>query len=160
MYPITPINPPRRAMVDSSLGGFDVPKDSWVFQHWGSMGMREDLWQDPETFRPERFLEEAKAHGDTAMTAAALKQPNNLSIFAFGKRSCPGYRLGRVSAFMQGAMFFQLFNWKITEDSDMSRHNRLITFPKKLKVRIQYRHPLPLDVLLAKPPHLGGAWLH
>merc|ERR1712080_484290 len=97
--------------------------------------MREDLWQDPETFRPERFLEEAKAAGDTAMTAAALKQPNSLSVFSFGKRSCPGYRLGRVSAFVQSAMMVQLYDWKHTGSaggSDLRPQPRLFTFPMKL----------------------------
>ena len=56
MFPITPINPPRRATLDTSLGGYDVPKDSWVFQHWGAMGERDDIWGDAGTFRPERFL--------------------------------------------------------------------------------------------------------
>lgn len=37
------------------------------------MGMRDDLWKDPETFRPERFLEEAKVHGDAAMTVRDSK---------------------------------------------------------------------------------------
>merc|ERR1712032_1006999 len=39
-YPITPINPPRRAMVDTKLAGYDIPKDTWIFQHWGSMFRR------------------------------------------------------------------------------------------------------------------------
>jgi len=61
--PITPINPPRRAIVDTKLAGYDIPQDTWIFQHWGSMHKRSDMWKDPEEFRPERFLEEAAEDG-------------------------------------------------------------------------------------------------
>ena len=44
------------------------------------------------------------------------------------------YRLGRVSAFLQGATLLQLYDWKMASDADLSRHTRLITFPKKLRV--------------------------
>jgi len=157
MYPLTPINPPRRAVVTTTLGGYDVPEDTWVFQHWGAMGVREDLWKDPQVFRPERFLEEAKEMGDMAMGTAAPRVPCNLSVFAFGKRSCPGYRLGRVSAFVQSAMMVQLFDWEL-RDSDLSRMPRLIVFPKSFKAKATYRHKHPIDTLLAKQADNSGAW--
>jgi len=159
LYPLTPINPPRRAMVNSELGGYDVPNKSWVFQHWGAMHVRQDLWgADAHEFRPERFLNEAKEQGEQAMNTSAPNMPLNFGVFSFGKRSCPGYRLGRVSAFVQGAMLIQLYDWKLTEDSDMSRQTRLITFPKKLMCIPTYRHKIPLDDLLAKPADHAGAW--
>jgi len=158
MYPLTPINPPRRAIIDSQLGGFEVPQDTWVFQHWGAMGAREDLWGDSGTFRPQRFLEEAKDMGDMAMNTAAPAVPCNLSVFAFGKRSCPGYRLGRVSAFVQSAMMIQLFDWKICDDSDLAPLPRLIVFPKNFKAVPTYRHKLPIEQLLSKEPDCKGAW--
>merc|ERR1719454_1442695 len=131
MYPLTPINPPRRAIVSTQLAGYDVPEDTWVFQHWGAMGTREDLWKDPHVFRPERFLEEAKEMGEMAMGTAPPRTPCSLSVFAFGKRSCPGYRLGRVSAFVQSAIMVQLFDWKLTEDADLRPEPRLIVFPTR-----------------------------
>jgi len=158
MCPLTPINPPRRAIIDSELAGFDVPVDTWVFQHWGAMGVRGDLWKDPDTFRPERFLEEAKEMGDMAMGTAAPKIPCNLSVFAFGKRSCPGYRLGRVSAFVQSAMMVQLFDWKLCEDSDLTPMARLIVFPKKFKAVATYRHKMSIEQLIAKKADCAGAW--
>jgi len=158
-YPITPINPPRRAVTNSQLADYDVPVDTWVFQHWGAMGLRKDLWgEDAEVFRPQRFLEEAKEIGDMAMNTAAPRVPCALSPFAFGKRSCPGYRLGRVSAFVQSAMMVQLYDWKLCEDSDLSKLPRLIVFPKKFKAIATYRHPIQIDELLAKAPDCTGAW--
>jgi len=162
MCPLTPINPPRRAVVDSQLGGYDAPKDTWVFQHWGAMGEKEELWKDAECFRPERFLAEgeSKEMGDVAMNTAAPKDSSgcNLNVFAFGKRSCPGYRLGRVSAFVQSAMMVQLFDWKLCEDSDLTPLPRLIVFPKNFKAVVKYRHKLPIDELLAKAPDHKDAW--
>merc|ERR1712039_174691 len=125
--PITPINPPRRAIVDTQLAGYDIPKDTWIFQHWGSMLKRPDLWKDPEEFRPERFLEEDEEYGTYAFKGPTSGRKDvkgkplasKYVAFAYGQRSCPGYRLGRVTVFLQSAMMIQCFNWKRTEDSDL-----------------------------------------
>merc|ERR1712137_215481 len=164
--PITPINPPRRAIVDTQLAGYDIPKDTWIFQHWGSMLKRPDLWKDPDEFRPERFLEEDEEHGTYAFKGptSGKKDESGKPVaskfvaFAYGQRSCPGYRLGRVSVFLQSAMMIQCFNWERTEDSDLSPHTRLITFPKKLKCMAKYRLKKPLDELLKTPCQPGGGW--
>lgn len=164
--PITPINPPRRAIVDTKLAGYDIPKDTWIFQHWGSMFKREDLWKDPEEFRPERWFEEDKLHGEVAFRSPTMPpkddEGKNLAskfvAFSFGQRSCPGYRLGRVSVFLQSAMMIQCFDWERTQDSDLTAHTRLITFPKKLKCIPKYRLKKPLEELLKVPCQPGGGW--
>lgn len=161
-YPITPINPPRRAIVDTQLAGYDIPKDTWIFQHWGSMFKRPDLWKDPEVFRPERFMEggEDKEIGDAAFKqpTATRKDPCKYVAFSYGQRSCPGYRLGRVSVFLQSAMMIQCFDWEMTSDSDVTPHTRLITFPLKLKSKATYRLKKPMEELLKIPCQPGGGW--
>jgi len=166
MTPITPINPPRRAMENTQLAGYDIPKDTWIFQHWGSMFKRPDLWKDPDEFRPERFLEENKEDGDYSFRTptnpkkdeAGKPLASKFVAFAYGSRSCPGYRLGRVSVFLQSAMMIQCFNWQRTDDSDLSPHTRLITFPKKLKCTVQYRLKKSLDELMKTQCQPGGGW--
>lgn len=161
-YPITPINPPRRAIVDTELGGYDIPKDTWIFQHWGSMFKRPDLWKDPEVFRPERFMEggEDQEIGDAAFKqpTAARKDPCKYVAFSYGQRSCPGYRLGRVSAFLQSAMMIQCFDWEMTSDADVTPNTRLIVFPKKLKSKATYRLKKPMEELLKTECQPGGGW--
>lgn len=158
--PITPINPPRRAVVDTTLAGYDIPRDTWIFQHWGSMFRRPDLWKNPDEFRPERFLEEDKEIGDAAFQQPTVprKEACKYVAFAYGKRSCPGYRLGRVSVFLQSALMIQCFNWERTSDSDLDPHARLITFPKKLKCVPTYRLKKPLSELIKTPAQPGGGW--
>jgi len=126
-----------------------------------------DLWKDPEEFRPERFLEEDEADGTYAFRGPTMGKTDQTTgkpvaskfvAFAYGQRSCPGYRLGRVSVFLQSAMMIQCFDWERTEDSDLSPHTRLITFPKKLKCRAKYRLKKPLDELLKTPCQPGGGW--
>jgi cytochrome P450 len=160
MYPLTPINPPRRAIEDETLGGYDVPKDTWVFQHWGVMGKLEDQWVEPEVFRPSRFLEEAKDIGNVAMKSVTNpKASSPLNIFAFGRRHCPGYRLGPAIAFVQAAMMIQCFEWKLHEDSDLAANPRLIVFPKSFKAFATYRLKKPLEELFLKEPDNSGAFL-
>jgi len=160
MRPLTPLNPPRRAVVDTEIGGYEVPKDTWIFQHWGSMFQREDLWKDPHKFRPERFLEEETDVGDTAMKTSAppTTDGNKFVAFAYGNRSCPGYRLGRVSSFLQAAMLIQCYEWETGTGADSTPHVRLITFPKNLKVKAKYRLKVPLEALLKSGPQPGGGW--
>lgn len=164
--PITPINPPRRAIVDTKLGGYDIPKDTWIFQHWGSMFRRPDLWKDADVFRPERFLEEDAEVGDYAFKTPTIGKrtsdgkplASKFVAFSFGQRSCPGYRLGRVSVFLQSAMMIQCFDWAPTDGSDLTPWTRLITFPKKLKCVANYRLKKSLDELLKVPCQPGGGW--
>merc|ERR1712066_824963 len=124
------------------------------------------MWPDPEEFRPERFLEEAAEDGHFAFKTLTVSKrdesgkpvASKFVAFAYGQRSCPGYRLGRVSVFLQSAMMIQCFDWERTEDSDLSPHTRLITFPKKLKCKAKYRLKKPLDELLKTPCQRGGGW--
>jgi cytochrome P450 len=59
MYPAAPITG-RRAMEDTTIGGYDIPAGSDVVLSVWSIHRRPDLWPAPDRFDPERFLGEAK----------------------------------------------------------------------------------------------------
>ena len=40
-----------------TLGGYTLPNDTLIIPDLYSIHMNPDLWQDPEEFRPERFLD-------------------------------------------------------------------------------------------------------
>lgn len=43
-------------MVDTKLGGFNIPKDTAVLASLYALHMSKEVWKNPENFRPERFL--------------------------------------------------------------------------------------------------------
>ncbi|XP_065574487.1 methyl farnesoate epoxidase-like [Artemia franciscana] len=82
---------PRRAMRDTTLMGYYIPKDTFVHISVWAAHMDKTYWVDPENFRPERHIGEdgkLKKHGF------------NLMPFGFGKRSCAGEALARSTVFL------------------------------------------------------------
>lgn len=90
LYYVVPITGPRRALHDTKLMGYDVPKDTVVLINIHSIHHDKKHWGDPEVFRPERFL---NARGKT--------QPDeHLINFGLGKRRCLGDALARNCLFL------------------------------------------------------------
>lgn len=55
---LNPLGLGHRTTEDTTLCGFDIPKDSFVLTNLWSLHMDEAVWGDPQNFRPERFLDE------------------------------------------------------------------------------------------------------
>lgn len=58
IQPLAPLGITHRAERDTTLGGFHVPQDSMVIANLWAMNHDPAFWKDPDTFRPERFIEE------------------------------------------------------------------------------------------------------
>ncbi|XP_059474928.1 probable cytochrome P450 303a1 [Neocloeon triangulifer] len=52
------IGVPHRAMADSTLLGYFIPKDTILVGNFNGWFMNEEFYEDPWTFNPERFLNE------------------------------------------------------------------------------------------------------
>lgn len=75
---------PRKTMQDLDLGGYHVPAGTNTIPCAAILHFREDLWPEPETFRPERFLDKRPS-------------PFHFLPFGGGSRAC----LGRPFAVME-----------------------------------------------------------
>ncbi|MED6182047.1 hypothetical protein PIB30_025123 [Stylosanthes scabra] len=116
LHPPTPLPVPRKANDDVELGGFTVPKNAQILINVWSMGRDSEIWVNPNSFEPERFLD----------SEIDFKGTNfELIPFGSGRRICPGLPLAsRTLSFMLGSLLYH-FNWKIAndmnpEDIDMS----------------------------------------
>lgn len=89
-----PFSPDRIADEDVMLQGYKVTKGATIVQVYESMSSDKDVWGDPETFRPERFLDEVK---------------KQFIPFSVGKRNCIGENLAMMELFLFFSMILQTF---------------------------------------------------
>ncbi|XP_055904244.1 probable cytochrome P450 305a1 [Eupeodes corollae] len=103
-FHILPITGPRRALWETKLDGFTVPKNTTVLISLRSVLMDEAHWKDPQTFRPERFLDED----------GGIINDEYFIPFGQGRRRCPGDLLARSCLFSFLVKIVQ--NFKIESD--------------------------------------------
>jgi cytochrome P450 len=78
LVPVVPIIGPRRVLRDTKLIDYDIPKDSFVLMNLHSIHVDPELYPEPYSFNPKRFLKDG----------AIVRDPN-LLFFGKGK----GYKV-------------------------------------------------------------------
>ncbi|CAN7985556.1 unnamed protein product [Ixodes hexagonus] len=89
--PILPLTLPRATDQDVELGGYIIPKGTIIMSNIWAVNMNADLWDEPEEFNPQRFLE----HG-----GRLRPKPQHFIPFSVGKRMCPAEGLAPVEIFL------------------------------------------------------------
>ncbi|XP_028666619.1 cytochrome P450 2J4-like [Erpetoichthys calabaricus] len=105
MADIVPLNMARKADEEFSLGGCIIPKHTTVLVNLNSVLFDEEEWDDPFTFKPERFLD---ANGKFLKNDAFF-------VFSAGKRSCLGEPLARMELFLFFTSLLQKFTFQPPE---------------------------------------------
>ncbi|GMH29814.1 hypothetical protein Nepgr_031657 [Nepenthes gracilis] len=104
LHPAVAFLIPRKVAMDVHISGYTVPKGAQVLVNVWAMGREESVWEDANSFMPERFLEskiDVKG-GDF-----------ELIPFGAGRRICPGMSLAnRMVPYMLGSLIHS-FNWKL-----------------------------------------------
>ncbi|CAI0474076.1 unnamed protein product [Linum tenue] len=102
LCPVGPLLNPREFTADCDVGGYRVPKGTWLMVNAWKINMDADVWADPTEFRPERFLTTHK-HIDV--------KGQNFELFPFGsgRRSCPGMNLAIQMVLLVLASFLHVF---------------------------------------------------
>ncbi|KAK4481533.1 hypothetical protein RD792_012434 [Penstemon davidsonii] len=101
LYPAVPLLVPRESSNDCTIGRFDVPSKTMLLVNAWSIHRDPKLWDDPESFKPERYdgLEDE---------AYKLK----LIPFGLGRRRCPGAGLANREVALALASLIQCFEWE------------------------------------------------
>ncbi|PNF29827.1 hypothetical protein B7P43_G09526 [Cryptotermes secundus] len=100
MYQVTPVAGPRRVTKDTTLHGYNIPKDTTVLMSLWSVHYDRQHWKDPEQFRPERHLNDK---GELVVDEWLLP-------FGLGRRRCLGEALARSCLFIFFAGVLQNFD--------------------------------------------------
>ena len=74
----------RRALVDHEVGGYRIPKGSFVSIPIHAIQRNPAYWEEPELFNPARFLEKAESELEAFLP------------FGMGPRRCPGEFFARA----------------------------------------------------------------
>ncbi|XP_073822428.1 probable cytochrome P450 303a1 [Musca autumnalis] len=92
---------PHRALRDTRLSGYEIPKDTMVIACFRGMLMNPVHFPQPQQFKPERFLLDG-----------CLKVPEAYNPFGYGRHRCMGDILGRQTMFMFITTLLQNFRFE------------------------------------------------
>ncbi|KAL3687063.1 hypothetical protein R1sor_013372 [Riccia sorocarpa] len=56
MYPVVPLLIPHAASEDTTVAGYDIPKETRLLVNVYALGRDSTIWTNPNTFDPERFV--------------------------------------------------------------------------------------------------------
>ncbi|XP_060519460.1 probable cytochrome P450 303a1 [Cylas formicarius] len=103
MFAARAFSVPHRAVKDTYLGGYFIPKDVLVTANLhGCMMSAEAGFKNPDQFIPERFLKDG-----------AVSVPENFYPFGLGKRRCMGEYLARANIFLFATSLLQKFEFHV-----------------------------------------------
>ncbi|XP_060189775.1 cytochrome P450 84A1-like [Lycium barbarum] len=97
----------HEAAEDAAINGHYIPVGSRVIVNAWAIGRDKNSWEDPESFKPCRFLKEG---------VADFKGGNfEFLPFGSGRRSCPGMQLGLYAFEMGLANLLHCFTWDLPD---------------------------------------------
>nr|ALD61437.1 cytochrome P450 family 1 subfamily A [Phalloceros caudimaculatus] len=95
-----PFTIPHCSTKDTSLNGYFIPKDTCVFINQWQINHDPELWKDPSSFIPDRFLNEDG-------TEVNKLEGEKVLIFGLGRRRCIGEVIARNEVFLFLAIIIQ-----------------------------------------------------
>ena len=118
----------RDAQEEDEIQGQKIPQGATMFVCAYGLHRREDLWEHPNEFRPERFEKESQF-------------PKYSYIpFGAGKHTCIGRYLALPQIVLSVAQFLQQFDYQILVDDIQPNSLSTLKPNKALKFRLQVRN--------------------
>ncbi|XP_069682419.1 probable cytochrome P450 304a1 [Periplaneta americana] len=102
LRPVLPLSVGRKALEDTELGGYSIPKGTALLVNVWASQTDPEFWDDPLAFRPERFLD----------NEGNLLKKDCTFPFGGGKRLCTGETSSRHFMFMLLATLMQSYTMK------------------------------------------------
>ncbi|KAF8626921.1 hypothetical protein AX17_006422 [Amanita inopinata Kibby_2008] len=106
---IGPIGIPHLLAQDDVYKGYGLPQGTLIIANIWAMLHNEDLYPEPFTFKPERFMRDGKINKD-------VRNPSH-AVWGFGRRVCPGRYLALSSLWITVASLIAAFDIRSAVDS-------------------------------------------
>ncbi|RCV18744.1 hypothetical protein SETIT_3G327200v2 [Setaria italica] len=111
LHPVGPLMIPHGGREDAVVGGYDIPAGTRVVINAWAVGRDPASWPDePDEFRPERFLAGGGAEGVDVRGAHFQLVP-----FGSGRRMCPAYNLAMKEMAATVANLVHGFSWRLPD---------------------------------------------
>ncbi|KAI8334337.1 cytochrome P450 [Chlamydoabsidia padenii] len=91
-----PLGLPHVSTEDIVVRDYLIPKGSVLVGNTIGMHMNPDVYTDPETFNPDRFMDNTRTMSSSAN--GTINQ-RDMYLFGWGRRICPGIHLAEVEMF-------------------------------------------------------------
>ncbi|ESO11262.1 hypothetical protein HELRODRAFT_183366 [Helobdella robusta] len=130
---LAPTGFPRMTLRDVEVDGVLIPKNVTVLANLYSAHMDPDVWDEPEKFNIERFLNEDRTE---------IVNKSHVIPFSIGKRSCLGEPLARQELFLVVSTLIQQFQILPPEGQDMVVADEvygLVLLPSPFNIRFVER---------------------
>lgn len=131
LHPQLPFLVPRKAKAHIEIGGYIIPEGEQVLVNAWAIGRDPLTWEEPNLFKPERFLGE---ENQTDFTGRNFE----LIPFGGGRRICPGYPLARRMLHLMLGSLLNNFDWKL-EDGVVAE---TMNMEEKFGITLQKAQPL------------------
>ncbi|ESO84647.1 hypothetical protein LOTGIDRAFT_204704 [Lottia gigantea] len=133
MGPVVPAGVPHTTTCDTTLGEYEIPKDTMVIINHYAMHNDPNKWEEVDRFKPERYLDE---------DGKLAPKPESWLPFSAGRRVCLGEPLAKPELQLIIASLFQRLEFSPEPgtqiDMELVEKNVTIT-PKPFKVVVKKR---------------------
>ena len=133
----TPLSIPHKSIRQSTLGGYDIPKDTMMMTNLWAIHHDADEWEEPDVFRPERFLDAEGNFSASGPTGFRSYLP-----FSAGRRVCLGESLAKSELFLVSARLLHQFTFEKAPRKplpDLTGHVGVVFVPGTYEISINKR---------------------
>lgn len=106
VFELTKYALPHKADEDCTIGGYDIPKGTWLLPNLDDNNRSFENWKSPLVFDPHNFLDEN----------GKFKKNDAFMAFGVGKRVCTGEHMARMELFLFFTHMFQRFTVTLAEE--------------------------------------------
>ncbi|XP_076825448.1 cytochrome P450 2J6-like [Clavelina lepadiformis] len=98
---LAPLSIFHKTNEDAELNGYFIPKNTMVGPNIWAVHNDPDFWDEPEKFKPERFIDDK----------GEFVQPSHIIPFSLGPRACLGKQLAKMEIFIFLVSMVQRFEF-------------------------------------------------
>lgn len=131
LHPPVPLLLPHMAAETCEVMNYTIPKNSKIFVNLWAMGRDPKVWDDPLSFKPERFI---------GSKVDFKGQDFELLPFGSGRRMCPGMPSGVKSVQLILASLIREFDLVLPDDVDPLK----LDMNDKFGIALRMEKPLKL----------------
>ncbi|WCJ37097.1 cytochrome P450 family 76 subfamily C polypeptide 1 [Euphorbia peplus] len=130
MHPPAPFLLPHKALETCEIMNYTIPKDTELLVNVWALGRDPSAWEDPSSFKPERFLE--------SNVADFRGHDFGLIPFGSGRRICPGMPMAARQLPLVLGYLIRCFHWSLPNGEDPQQ----LDMSEKFGITLQKEQPL------------------